>query len=427
VGGFVVATGETRTFSTAEVNLAWSVAEQASSVVAQVRLREEHQQMEEQFHQAQKMEAVGRLAGGVAHDFNNLLTVIHLSTRLLERKLHPEDPLWSHVRRIQDAGQRATGLTKQLLAFSRREIVELQVLSLNGVLGELGKMLRRLISEEIELAMNLADDLWPVEVDPTQVEQVVVNLVVNAGDAMPRGGKLSIETANMVLDRTYAALHLEAEPGEYVRLAVSDTGVGMNEEVKTRLFEPFFTTKERGKGTGLGLATVFGIVKQNGGHIVVHSQLDHGTTFEVYLPRAQGEAAPAPMPSESAVPYALGTETVLVVEDESQVRDLTREILVAQGYQVLTAEDGVAALEVARSHEGPIHLLMTDVVMPRMSGRALADQLRTNRPETRVLFTSGYTDDAIVHLGVLSEDMHFLAKPFELEALAQKVREVLDA
>jgi two-component system cell cycle sensor histidine kinase/response regulator CckA len=363
----------------------------------------------------------------VAHDFNNLLTIIHLSTRLLERKLQPEDPLREHVRHIEDAGQRATSLTRQLLAFSRREIVEPQVLNLNQVLGELDKMLRRLISEDIELTTRLADDPWPVQIDPTQVEQVVINLAVNAHDAMPGGGKLTIETANVVLDAAYAAQHLEVEPGEYVMLAVSDTGVGMNDEIKAHLFEPFFTTKERGKGTGLGLATVFGIAKQNGGHIWVYSEVGQGTTFRIYLPRAaevaDGPPAPARPPQAMA---ARGTETLLVVEDEPQVRELTRNILRDQGYQVLTASDGVEALQVAEAHEGPIHLLLADVVMPRLSGKALADQLLLAHPEMRVLYTSGYTDNTITHRGVLAEGIAFLSKPFELETLAHKVRDVLD-
>jgi PAS domain S-box-containing protein len=382
-------------------------------------------QLEEQFRQAQKMEAIGRLAGGVAHDFNNLLTVIHLSTRLLERQLRPPDPLWQHLQRIQDASQRAANLTKQLLAFSRREIVEPQVLNLNQVLGNLDKMLRRLIGEDVELTLLPAGELWPVKIDPTQVEQIVVNLAVNARDAMPMGGKLTIETANVALDAAYTAQHLGVEPGEYVMLAVSDTGQGMTEEVKTHLFEPFFTTKEKGKGTGLGLATVFGTVKQNGGYIGVYSEVERGTTFKIYLPHVAASTAASTSPPRAAA--ARGTETLLVVEDEPQVRELTCAILRAQGYQVLTARDGVEALQVAEAHEGPIHLLLTDVVMPRLSGKALADQLLLTRPEMRVLFTSGYTDNAIVHHGVLAAGIHFLSKPFEIESLARKVRDVLDA
>jgi PAS domain S-box-containing protein len=381
-------------------------------------------ELEQQFRQAQKMEAVGRLAGGVAHDFNNLLTVIRLSARLLEDQLHRLDPLRSHVERIQEASQRAANLTRQLLAFSRKEIVEPKVLDLNQVLGELDKMLRRLIGEDVELILLSTRDLWPVKIDPTQVEQAVVNLAVNARDAMPRGGKLTIETANVVFDEAYAAHHLEVEPGEYTLLAVSDNGVGMNEEVKTHLFEPFFTTKERGKGTGLGLATVFGIVKQNGGHVRVYSEVGQGTTFKIYLPRvAENVPTPLRLPQPAA---ARGMETLLIVEDELPVRELTRDILLDHGYRVLAAGDGVEALRIAGEHEGPIHLLLTDVVMPRMSGRELANQLRDRRPETRVLFTSGYTDNAVVHHGVLVEGVHFLSKPFELEALVQKVREVLD-
>jgi PAS domain S-box-containing protein len=385
----------------------------------------ELRRLEEQFHQAQKMEAVGRLAGGVAHDFNNLLTVIHLSTRLLQRQLRPEDPLWQHVQRIQDAGRRAANLTRQLLAFSRKEIVDPIVLDLNDLLGELDKMLRRLISEDIELTTRLAGDLWPVKIDPTQVEQVVVNLAVNARDAMPGGGKLTLETANVTLDAAYAARHLEVAPGEYVLLAVSDTGVGMDDKVKAHLFEPFFTTKERGKGTGLGLATVFGIVKQNGGYIGVYSEPGQGATFKVYLPRVSA-GAPAPVPPVPQ-PAARGSETLLLVEDEPMLQEIVCDTLQGQGYSVLTASDGVEALQVAEAHEGPIHLLLTDVVMPRLGGKALADRLRPRRPEMRVLFISGYTDNAIVHHSVLAEGVHFLSKPFELEALAHKVREVLDA
>ncbi|MEJ2208004.1 MAG: PAS domain S-box protein [Anaerolineae bacterium] len=431
VGSLGIDAVEPRSFSAKEVNLAWRVAEQVSGALARVHLMEDRRRLEEQFHQAQKMEAVGRLAGGVAHDLNNLLTVVNLSTRFLESSLYPEDPLSQHVQRIRDAGRRAGDLIRQLLAFSRREIIEPRVLSLNHVVSELDKMLRRLISEDVTLKTHLDADLWPVKIDPTQIEQVIINLAVNARDAMPGGGKLTIETANVVLDQAYAANHLEVEPGEYVRLAVSDTGEGMSDEVRAHLFEPFFTTKERGKGTGLGLATVHGIIKQNGGHIGVYSEVGRGTSFKIYLPRievqaqAQEKAEPDPSTSTSASTSA-SASTILLVEDEAAVRDLMLTILTAQGYRVLAARDGVEALEMADRHREPIHLLLTDVVMPRMSGRALADQLRLERPEIQVLYTSGYTDDAIVHHGVLDEGVHFLSKPFELDTLTRKVRGVLE-
>jgi two-component system cell cycle sensor histidine kinase/response regulator CckA len=426
VGSLGVDAVEQRAFSTEEVNLAQRVAEQVSGVLARTRLEEERQKLEDQFLQAQKLEAVGRLAGGIAHDFNNLLTVIYLSSRLLERKLWPEDPLWEHVQRIQDAGQRATNLTRQLLAFSRREIVEPHLLNLNEVVANLDKMLRRLIGEDIELITNLPRDLWPIKIDPSQMDQVILNMVVNARDAMPMGGSLAIETANVVLDSAYTAHRLGVEAGEYVMLAVSDSGEGMDEEVKAHLFEPFFTTKEAGKGTGLGLATVHGIVKQNNGHIWVYSEPGLGTTFKIYLPHiSEGTRAPSDLPAPGMA--ARGVETVLLVEDETDVRELIRDILIAQGYQVLTAGDGVEALQVAREYDGPIHLLLTDVVMPQLSGRELAEELRLSRPAMHVLYTSGYTDNAMMRYGVLTEDIHFLSKPFELEALARKVREVLDS
>ena len=431
VGSLGVDTIEPRSFSAEEVNLAWRVAEQVSGALARAHLVQDRRRLEEQFHQAQKMEAVGRLAGGVAHDLNNLLTVVNLSTHFLEHNLHQEDPLSQHVQRIHDAGRRAGDLIRQLLAFSRREIIEPRVLSLSQAVGELDKMLQRLIGEDVTLRIHLARDLWPVEIDPTQIEQVVINLAVNARDAMPDGGKLTIETANVVLDSTYAASHLEVEPGEYVLLAVSDTGEGMSDEVRAHLFEPFFTTKERGKGTGLGLATVHGIIKQNGGHIGVYSEIDHGTSFKIYLPRAEVKARVGAeakteeevltLPSTSA-----SASTILLVEDEAAVRELMLRILTAQGYRVLAAQDGMEALQVAEQHQGPIHLLLTDVVMPRMSGRALADELRPGRSEMQVLYTSGYTDNAIVHHGVLDEGVHFLSKPFELETLTRKVRTALE-
>ena len=398
------------------------VRNQAGEIVNYVTVKRDvtrEVELEEQFRQAQKMEAIGQLAAGVAHDFNNLLTVIHLSSRLLEKQLHPQDPLWEHVRRIQDAGQRATRLIRQLLSFSRKEIIEPRLLDLNQVIGDLSKMLRRMIREDVELLISPADDLWPVSMDATQADQVIVNLAVNARDAMPQGGNLTIETANVVLDEAYTAFHIDAQPGEYVLLTVSDTGMGMDDAVKAHLFEPFFTTKERGEGTGLGLATVYGIVKQSGGHIGVYSEVGRGTTFKIYLPRAEEAAAELLSRAALSAPVR-GTETVLVVEDADGIRDLTVGVLKAHGYQVLVARNGVEALELSERHEGPIHLLLSDVVMPRMSGQELAEQLQSQRPETRVLYASGYADEAIAHRG------SFLRKPFTLEGLTRKVRAVLD-
>jgi PAS domain S-box-containing protein len=385
-------------------------------------------ELEEQFRQAQKMEALGRLAGGVAHDFNNLLTVIHLSTRLLERQVHPGDPLWEHVQRIQDAGQRATKLTKQLLSFSRRDVVELLELNLNDVVRDVTRMLQRIIGEDIELLMKLGKDLWLVHADLSQIDQVIMNLVVNARDAMPDGGLLTIETANVLLDSAYAARHVDAQPGDHVMLAISDTGIGMDAEVKTRIFEPFFTTKEQGKGTGLGLATVYGIVKQAGGHIRFYSEKGHGTTFKVYLPRAEGTGTLRRFASVvGRASLDRGSETVLVVEDDESVRDLTVAILKNQGYRVLIARNGEEALRISQEHVGPIRLLLTDVVMPQMSGRDLAERLRALRPELRVLFMSGYTDETIARHGLLDAGVAFLSKPLTLDALVRKVRDVLEA
>ncbi len=385
-------------------------------------------QLEEQFHQAQKMEALGQLAGGVAHDFNNLLTVIHLSTRLLRRQLRPEDPLWEHVVRIEEAGERAAKLTRQLLSFSRREVVEPRVLNLNQIVGDLSRMLQRIIGENIELKTVLADGLLPIKADPSQIDQVILNLAVNARDAMPHGGTLTIETSNIFLDQFYVASHVDARPGQHVLLSISDTGVGMNDEVKAHLFEPFFTTKERGQGTGLGLATVFGIVKQNGGHIRVYSEVGQGTTFKIYLPCTQdtGEQPPANVRPPATDSLVRGTETVLVVEDKHEVRDLIVQVLSSCGYQVLTAANGPEALQIGDQHAGPIHLLLTDVVMPRMNGKELADQFRERRPQLRVLYMSGYADNAIVEHGALMPGAAFLSKPFTVEDLMQKVRAVLD-
>jgi PAS domain S-box-containing protein len=405
-------------------------------------------QLEKQFQQAQKMEALGRLAGGVAHDFNNLLTVIHLNSQLMKRKLRVEDPLWEHVQEIEETGLRATDLIKQLFSFSRREIVEPQVLNLNTVVDDLMPMLQRVIGEDIALEPMLAMDLWPVKTDPSQMEQVIVNLVVNARDAMPEGGNLIVETNNVVLDETYTALHVEAQPGEHVLLAISDTGTGMSDEVQARLFEPFFTTKEKGRGTGLGLATVFGIVKQHDGHIQVYSEVGRGTTFRIYLPRAgkaktvdQVAAHTGSTPgaqtklSKTKEPKSLlslqegiagGTETVLIVEDDPVVREWSERVLKLCGYQTLIAQDGKEAVEISRQHKGPIHLLLTDVVMPQMGGPQLTEQIRLQRPEIRVLYTSGYTDSAIVLNGALAQGAALLSKPFTLVSLTQKVRALLD-
>jgi two-component system cell cycle sensor histidine kinase/response regulator CckA len=394
-------------------------------------------QLEKQFHQSQKMEALGRLAGGIAHDFNNLLTVIQLSTRLLEHQLRPRDPLWKHVQQIRETGDRASDLTKQLLSFSRQEIVELQVLNLNDVVDRLQPMLRRLIGEPIELKTSLTGDLWTVAVDPSQMEQVIVNLVVNARDAMPEGGTLTIETANVTLSKAYAASLVDAQPGEHVLLTVRDTGVGMDDDALAHLFEPFFTTKQRGRGTGLGLALIFGIVKQRGGHIRVDSKVGRGTTFRLYLPRATDVKA---VRSEGALPWSRpgrrshisdglvqGTETLLVVEDEQAVRDLAVQVLTECGYEVLAAGDGRAALEISQQHEGPIELLLTDVVMPHMNGKELAAQLRVQWPEIRVLYMSGYTDKVIARQDIEAEDVALLTKPFSMRSLTEKIRAMLDS
>jgi PAS domain S-box-containing protein len=391
---------------------------------------EELRRTQNQLLQAQKMEAVGRLAGGLAHDFSNMLTIVHFSTQLMKRQLHQDDPLWEHLQQIQEASDRAGALTKQLLSFSRREIIEPRVLNLSQAVEDLSHMLRRIIGEDIELLTLLASDLWPVKVDPARIEQAIVNLVVNARDAMPNGGRLSIETANAVLDETYATQHLDVEPGEYVRLMISDTGIGMTAEVQAHLFEPFFTTKERGKGTGLGLATVFGIIKQHGGHIWVYSEVRQGTVFKIYLPRAghraeQDHVSKLLPPEESQVPK--GTETILVVEDNPRVRELCVRILQMHGYEVLSAGNGSEALQISSTHREPIHLLLTDVVMPEMNGKDLAERVQAQRPELHVLYMSGYDDNVIAHHGVLDEGTAFLAKPFNVDTLAQKVRIVLDS
>ena len=385
----------------------------------------EQRHLEEQFRQSQKMEAVGQLAGGIAHDFNNLLTAILGNTQLLLRELPPGDSKRGDVEEIRKASERAASLTRQLLAYSRRQMLQPEVLDLNVVVAEMDKMLRRLIGEHIALVAVLAPDLGRVRADPNQIEQVIVNLAVNARDAMPDGGKLTVETANVDLDEAFAQAHLGSVPGSYALLAVTDTGAGMDATVRAHLFEPFFTTKEVGKGTGLGLATVYGIVKQSGGYISVYSEPGRGSSFKIYLPRIATPADAPPGPQKSGP--APGSETVLVVEDEAAVLTLSRRALEAQGYVVLAASDPAAALRVVERHGGMIHLLLTDVVMPGLSGRELADRLTAQRPGIRVLYMSGYPGDAVVQHGTLPSGSAFLQKPFSPDGLARKVRDVLDA
>jgi PAS domain S-box-containing protein len=390
------------------------------------QVEEEMRYLEEQFRQSQKMEAIGQLAGGIAHDFNNLLTVIKGYSQLSLLDLRESDILWGNIQEIQKAAQRAADLTRQLLAFSRRQILDLKVLDLNTLLKDLNKMLRRIIGEDIELVTLLAEDLGRVRIDPGQFEQIILNLAVNARDAMVSGGKLTIETSNVKLDEEYARAHMSVKPGSYVQLSISDTGVGMSFDTKEKVFEPFFTTKEKGKGTGLGLSTVYGIVKQCEGNIWIYSEPGHGTTFKIYLPRVEEELDSA-LKTEETDLLPSGNETVLLVEDDPLVRELAHRLLTQQGYMVLQASNGEEGLHVAQKHAGEkIHLLLTDVVMPQMSGKELAEKLKLSRPDIEVLYTSGYTDNAIVHHGVLESGTHFLQKPFSPKTLSHKVREVLD-
>jgi len=384
--------------------------------------------LEAQFIEAQKMEVVGHLAGGVAHDFNNVLAVFMGYCELMRSKLAADDPLRKFAEEMKHAADRGVGLTRQLLAFSRKQTLQPIVLDLNETVTGMDKMLRRLTGENIELSVVEQESLGRIKADPGYVGQVLMNLVVNARDAMPEGGKLTIETDNVTLDANYAATHPDATPGDYIMLAVSDIGTGMTDEVKAHLFEAFFTTKPKGKGTGLGLATCRTIVKQSGGHIGVYSELGKGTTFKVYFPRVDQPLQAAARAMYEDAPLPRGTETLLVVEDDPAVRHLARGILQGLGYEVLTATNGQDGLRVAREHRGePIGLVVTDVIMPQMSGKVMAEWLKATYRDIKILFTSGYTDDAIAQHGVLEPGVAFLSKPYTPATLARKVREMLDA
>ncbi|MDI6763735.1 MAG: PAS domain S-box protein [Thermodesulfobacteriota bacterium] len=388
------------------------------------RSEEEKVSLHDQLRQSQKIEAIGRLSGGIAHDFNNLLTIISGNAQLSLLDLKQGDPLRGNIEEIRKASERAADLTRQLLAFSRKQVMEMQVLDLNLIVKGLDKMLHRLLGEDIDLVTVLPEGIGKVKADPGQIEQVIVNLAVNARDAMIEGGKLTIETADVELDEEYAHKHIAVEPGRYVMLSVSDTGVGMTPEVKERVFEPFFTTKEQDKGTGLGLSTVYGIVKQSGGNIWVYSEPGQGTTFKVYLPQVDEPLTEQKQEVVKEIPR--GNETILVVEDEETVRKLAVRSLKSLGYRVLDAPEGGMALLLCEEFKGRIHLILTDVVMPGMSGRKLAERLKQIHPEMKVLYMSGYTDNAILHHGILEPGINFMQKPFTLENLARKVREVLD-
>ena len=385
----------------------------------------QHKRMEEQFWQAQKMEAVGRLAGGVAHDFNNLLSVINGYSDLAIHRLSPDDALHKDLSLILQAGKKAEALTRQLLAFSRRQVMQPRTLNLNSLIEELEKILRRLIGEDIELVIKKSFRLGAVKADPTQIEQVLMNLAVNSRDAMPKGGSLLIETRNVNLSNGMVHERVTMEPGAYVLLVVSDTGVGMDAGTRANIFEPFFTTKEKGKGTGLGLSTVYGIVKQSGGYIWVYSEPGKGTTFKIYLPQVKEEEEEET--TAEAPPETLrGNETILLVEDDPDVREVAEVILSQYGYQVIKAGNGAEALQLVKKNDHDTQLMITDVVMPGMSGRELAEQVARLQKNIKVLYISGYTDDAIVQRGMLKSGIMYLPKPFNIEDLVTKVRQVLD-
>jgi signal transduction histidine kinase/CheY-like chemotaxis protein len=399
--------------------LSLDVTERKRSEATQRRL-------EDDLRQVRKMETVGQLAGGIAHDFNNLLAVIIAYTDVALESAADNPHLRADLLHIREAGQQAAALTRQLLAFGRRQVLAPRVLDLNAVLGGLSDLLRRLLGEDVELALAPGTELGAIRADPVQLQQVLMNLAANARDAMPQGGCLTLATENITLDGGYASTHVDVTPGPYVMLAVSDTGAGMDAATRERIFEPFFTTKPPGRGTGLGLATVYGIVKQSGGSIWVYSEPGQGTTFKLYFPRVDAPVEPLLPRAAVAGPETLaGTETILLVEDSRPVREITRRILLDSGYTVLTAANGPQGIVLCERHDGPVHLLLTDVVMPGLTGVELASRLAVLKPELKALFMSGYTDDALVHQGVLGAETHFLGKPFDALSLRRKVREVL--
>jgi signal transduction histidine kinase/ActR/RegA family two-component response regulator len=398
------------------------------AIAEQLKTEQALQRSQEQLHHAQRLEAVGRLAGGIAHDFNNLLSVVLGYSITLAAALPEGSTMRADIDEIRRAGERAAELTQQLLAFGRQQVLEPKVVDLNEVMLRVERMIRRILGEDIELITVPRTGLWKVKVDPGQIEQVIMNLVINARDAMASGGSLTLETANVEFDDDYTQAHVGASAGPHVVLAVSDTGMGMDKNTQARAFEPFFTTKEKGRGTGLGLSTVFGIVRQSGGHIWLYSELGKGTTFKVCFPRTVDTDQRAQVPlTADGVSMPCGHETILLVEDDTQLRELARKILVRQGYQVLDAPNAAEAMTMSARFSGHIALLVTDVVMPQMSGRELARQFAKSRPETKVLYISGYTDNAIVHNGVLDAGVEFLQKPLRPELFARKVRQVLDA
>jgi len=422
IGGINLSSNKPRRFSTDELNLVQSVAEQVTGALTRIRLIEERQQLEAQYYQTQKMDAIGSLAGGIAHDFNNLLVPIIGYVELAMVKLTANHELYRNLEHVYKAAERAAALTQQILAFSRKQVLEIKPVNLNDIITNFEGMMGRLIGEDIDLQTSLELSLHLAKVDRSQMEQILMNLAVNARDAMPNGGKLIIETGNVLLDEKYTESYAEVLPGPYVMVAVSDTGCGMDDETKRRIFEPFYTTKDQGKGTGLGLSTVHGIIKQHRGYIWVYSEPEVGTTFKIYLPQAR-ETVPSKLSESEHVPL-VGTETVLVVEDEEGVRNLVSGTLEAYGYQVLQAKNAEEGLQLA-STSTHIDLLLTDVIMPGMNGRELYEQINAIRPQVKVLYMSGYTDNMIVRDGILEEGTNYLQKPFTIQGLTQKVRTVL--